>query len=246
MYVEEREKHAPRWRKEVIMKTSVHLQRDILDELDWEPSVNAAHIGVTVHEGVVTLTGHVPVYDEKHTAEEVAKRVYGVRAVANEIEVRPVDMSKRDDEEIAAAAVRVLEWDTKVPHERIQISVEQGWITAEGKVDEAFQKTAVDRALRHLVGARGVTNSIVVAPREMCDQVKACIEAAFNRNAMLKERSLGVELDGVTVVLTGDVHTHTEREEAERIAATAANAACVQNCLTLTPWGFGPAEEWGY
>ena len=99
-------------------KTDAHLQRDVLDELDWEPSVDAAQIGVTAKEGVVTLTGHVPVYSEKHTAEEVAKRVHGVRAVANEIEVRPSDVHVRDDEEIAAAAVHALQWDAEVPEER--------------------------------------------------------------------------------------------------------------------------------
>jgi osmotically-inducible protein OsmY len=228
------------------VKTNVHLQRDILDELDWEPTVDAAHVGVTVNEGVVTLTGHVPVYSEKHTAEQVAKRVHGVRAVANEIEVRPVDAHVRDDEDIASAAVHALEWDAVVPDDRVQVSVEQGWITVEGTVEHQFQKAAVDRALRHLLGVCGVTNEIVVIPREMTDEVKARIESAFERSAALKARDLGVEINGMTVVLTGDAHTHAELEEAERIAWNLGNTDCVQNCITLTPWGFGPAEEWGY
>ncbi|MCA9119421.1 MAG: BON domain-containing protein [Planctomycetaceae bacterium] len=228
------------------MKTSVHLQRDILDELDWEPSIDAAHIGVTTNDGVVTLSGHVPVYAEKQMAEQVTKRVHGVRAVANEIEVRPVDAHVRDDEDIASAAVHALEWDAKVPHERVQISVGEGWITAEGTVEQQYQKAAVDRVLRHLVGLRGVTNNIVVIPREMTDEMKERIMSAFARSAVLRARDLTVEVEGSTVVLTGDAHTHAELEEAERIAWDLGNAACVQNCITLTPWGFGPAEEWGY
>ena len=142
------------------MKTDVHLQRDVLDELDWEPSVDAAQVGVTVEQGRVTLTGHVPVYAEKYLAGEVAKRVHGVRALANEIEVRPTDAHVRDDEVLASAALHALEWDAKVPNEHLSITVEEGWITVEGTVEEPFQKAAVDRAICHLTGARGVTNSI--------------------------------------------------------------------------------------
>lgn len=229
-----------------MMKTDVHLQRDVLDELDWEPSVDAAHIGVTVNEGVVTLTGHVPVYAEKHSAEEVAKRVHGVRAVANEVEVRPTDAHVRDDEDIASAAVHALQWDARVPAEQVQVIVEQGWIKVEGTVEQQFQKAAVDRAIRHLSGARGLTNAILVAPQEALTGIKADIEGALRRNAILSARKLSVELDGSTVTLTGDVHSHSELEEAERTAWTAPGVRQVQNCITITPWGFGPAEEWGY
>lgn len=228
------------------MKTAVHLQRDILDELDWEPSVDAAHIGVTVNDGVVTLTGHVPAYSEKHTAEDVVKRVHGVRAVANEIEVRRTDAHVRDDEDIAVAALHALEWDAQVADSQIQVSVEDGWITVEGTVEQRFQKDAAERVMRHLVGARGVTNAIAVTPREMSNQLKEYLEAAFARNAALNSRELSIELDGSTVILTGDVHSHTELEEAERIARAAEGVLRVQNCITLTPWGFGPSEEWGY
>jgi osmotically-inducible protein OsmY len=139
-----------------------------------------------------------------------------------------------------------LEWNAQVPNERLQVAVEGGWITVEGTVDERYQKAAVDRAIRHLVGTRGVTNAIVVAPREVCSKVKTTIEAALARNATLKSKTVGVEIDGATVTLTGDVHSHAELEEAERIAWAAGGVLRVQNCITLTPWGFGPAEEWGY
>lgn len=228
------------------MKTDVHLKRDVLDELDWEPSVNAAQIGVITKEGVVTLTGHVGVYAEKHTAEEVVKRVHGVRAVANEIEVRPSDAHVRDDEDIAAAAVHALEWDSTVPDSRVQVSVEEGWIKAEGTVQQQYEKAAVDRVLRHLHGARGVTNQINVTPQEATSEIKAAIEAAFRRSAVLDSSKLAVEVQDSKVTITGDVHSHNELSEAERIAWSASGVRGVQNCVSITPWGCGPAEEWGY
>lgn len=227
-------------------KTDAHLQRDVLDELEWEPSVDAAHIGVTASEGVVTLAGHVPVYSEKHTAEEVAKRVHGVRAVANEIEVRPSGIHVRDDESIAAAAVHALQWDAKVPDEEIQITVEDGWITATGTVQHRFQRAAVDRVLRHFHGARGLKNNIEVIPPAAVSETKTTIEAAFKRSAVLNSKNLSVEVDDGEVTITGDVHSHAELAEVERIAWATAGVRNVQICVTVTPWGFGPAEEWGY
>ncbi len=228
------------------MKTDMHLKRDVVDEFEWEPSIDAAQIGVIAKDGVITLTGHVSVYSAKHTAEVVAKRVHGVRAVANEIEVRPTDAHVHDDEEIAAAAVHALQWDAVVPDEQLQISVEDGWIKAEGTVSHQFQKEAVDRALRHLSGVRGITNTISVTPREASSKLKSDIESAFRRSAVLNSSRLSVEVDDASVTLTGDVHTHGELEEAERTIWSAAGVQRVHNCVTLTPWGFGPAEEWGY
>ncbi len=227
-------------------KTDVHLQRDVLDELEWEPSVDAAQIGVTTKDGVVTLTGHVPVYSEKHTAQEVAKRVHGVRAVANEIEVRPSDAHVRDDEDIAAAAVHALQWDAMVPDQAVQISVEDGWIKAEGTVEQQFQKAAVDRVLRHLHGSRGVANDIRVTTPQQVSAVKSAIESAFKRSAVLNSKELSVEVEDSTVTITGDVHSMSELAEVERTAWSARGVHCVQNCVTITPWGHGPAEEWGY
>jgi osmotically-inducible protein OsmY len=217
-----------------------------MDELDWEPTVDAAQIGVLVREGVVTLTGHVPVYAEKHMAEEVAKRVHGVRAVANEIEVRPSDAHVRDDEDIAAAAVHALKWDAKVPDPHIQVTVEDGWIKVQGTVEQQFQKAAVERALRHLSGARGITNMIEVVPQQAISEIKAAIDAAILRSAVLNSRELAVEVEDGIVTITGDVHSHAERDEVERTAWSASGVRRVQNCVTITPWGCGPAEEWGY
>src|ERR1700730_17530788 len=132
------------------MKSDVELQRDVLHELAWEPGVDAAHIGVSVKDGVVTLTGHVPSYAEKYAAERAAKRVEGVRAVANELDVKLPEGSRRTDEDIAAAAVSALKWSILVPSDKIKVTVSKGWITLEGEVNWQFQKAAAERAVRDL------------------------------------------------------------------------------------------------
>src|SRR5262245_20107025 len=139
-------------------KTDIQLRDDVQRELEWEPAVNPEEIGVTVKDGVVTLTGHVSRFPEKWEAERAAQRVAGVKAVANDIEVRlPVD-SERTDEDLARAAVNALEWDTSVPENRVKITVENGWITLTGQVDRQYQKLAAEQAVHRLVGVRGVTN----------------------------------------------------------------------------------------
>jgi osmotically-inducible protein OsmY len=232
------------------MKPDVELQRHVLEELDWEPSIDAAQIGVTAKEGVVTLTGHVPVYAQKHMAEEVTKRVHGVRAIANEIEVRPSSSSRRDDTDIAAAALHAVEWDAGVPHDRVHITVQEAWISLDGSVDFQFQKEAADRAVRHLMGVRGVSNTIQVqpgaGPEESDGGVQRRIADAFQRSATLSSQQISVERDGDTIILVGDVHSYSQREEAERTAWSAKGVRRVDNCLTITPWGSGPADEWGY
>jgi len=230
------------------MTADVELQRNVLAELDWERSLDASRIGVTAHEGVVTLTGHLPVYVQKRTAEEVTKRVHGVRGVANEIDVRPDEAHVRDDEDVATAAVHALHWDAKVPDEQIQVTVENGWITAEGTVPEPFQRAEVERVLSHLAGVRGVTNSVTLVRREQESEntPRSDVEAAFQRSAALRPREISIELDGPNVILTGDVHSLAELEEAMRIAWSVRGVQNVENCITVTPWGAGPSDEWGY
>src|SRR3954469_18432161 len=142
--------------------SDIDIQRDVLHELAWEPSVNAAHIGVSVKDGVVTLTGHVPAYAEKYAAERAAKRVEGVRAVANELDVKLPEGSRRTDEDIAAAAVNALRWNILVPADNIKVTVSKGLVTLEGEVNWQFQRAAADRAVRDLPGVVGVSNYIVV------------------------------------------------------------------------------------
>jgi osmotically-inducible protein OsmY len=144
------------------MKTDIELQRDVLYALEWEPTINAAEIGVTVDSGVVTLAGHVGSTQERSTAEHIAERVQGVRAVANEIAVQmPVSESPRDPD-IARTAIAALSWDLQVPEERVKVVVSNGWISLEGFVDWEYQKRAAEEAVRNLTGVRGVNNQITV------------------------------------------------------------------------------------
>jgi len=216
------------------MNPELDLKQKILDELEWEPSLDAAHVGVAVTNNVVTLTGSISSYAEKIAAERAVKRVVGVRAVANNLEVRPAVPAKRNDTEIAQAAVNALLWDIQVPNEAITVRVAEGWLTLEGKVTYHFQKDSAERAVRHLLGVRGVTNLITVKPSVQPIEVKSRIEAALRRNAELEARGIQVEaLDG-KVTLRGKVHTWTERDEAERAAWAAPGVSEVEDHLLVS------------
>jgi osmotically-inducible protein OsmY len=163
--------------------SDVELQRAVLEELRWEPGVNAAHIGVAVKDGVVTLTGHVPSYAERYWAEKAAKRVHGVRAVANELDVKLPGSSKRTDEDIAAAAVNALRSNLSVPADKIKVIVSSGWVTLEGEVEWQYQRDAAERAVRYLPGVTGVSNLITVRFRVPPPEFRAKIEDALKRSA---------------------------------------------------------------
>src|ERR1700722_3044231 len=200
-----------RTRRGATQMTDLELKRNVESELNWEPSVNAAEIGVAVKDGIVTLTGHVQSYWQKIAAERAASRVSSVKAVANELEIRLPASSERTDEDIARAAVNALNWSISVPADRIKVKVSKGWITLEGTVEWQYQKAAAERAVRDLVGVRGVDNLIDVKPQASPVQVKAAIEAALKRSAEVDANHNKVVTDGDQVVLRGTVRSWAER-----------------------------------
>jgi osmotically-inducible protein OsmY len=217
------------------MKTDKELRRDVTDELEWEPSVDAARIGVAAHDGVVTLTGNAKSYTQKLAAERIAKRVHGVRAIANDIEVELPGTAQRTDSDIAQAAADALNWSHSVPEGPIKVAVSKGWITLEGEVRWRHQKDAAFEAVHHLVGVKGITNLITLKLRASASEVKSRIEAAFKRSAELDAEAIRVETSSGKVTLRGDVHSWSEREEAERTAWTLPGVAQVENLITITP-----------
>ncbi len=215
------------------MKSDKELQHDVLAELTWEPSVNAAHIGVTAKDGVVTLSGHVPSFAEKYTAEKAAKRVCGVQAVADELVVQLPGGSKRTDEDIAAACISAFRTNCSVPDDKIQVVVNDGWVTLEGGVEWQFEKDAAMNAVRYLTGVSGVSNSIRVDPHVSPSDIQNKIEAAFKRSAEIDARRVRVEAHDGKVVLRGCVRSWAEREEAQRVAWAAPGVTAVENLIAV-------------
>jgi len=217
------------------MTTDTQLQRDVQDELRWQPSIDAAEIGVAVKDGVVTLTGNVKNFFEKWEAETAAKRVHGVKALANDIEVRLPGDARRNDTDIARAAAEALAWNASVPRDRVKVTVSDARITLEGEVDWQYQKVAAENAVRFLLGVRGVTNEISVKPRVTPSEIKARIENAFRRSAILDAERIQVETDGSRVTLRGSVQSWAERKEAEQSAWAAPGVSYVEDRITVTP-----------
>lgn len=200
------------------MKTDSELQRDVLDELAFEPMVDHAHVGVTAKDGVVTLTGHVPNYAQKMAAERAAARVNGVRAIAEDLEVRFADDPKSSDSEIAERILQLFDWDVTVPNDRIKVRVEHGWVTLTGEVRWNYQKRAARTAAGRISGVKGVSNWIEVRAEPSPGDVRTRIMAAIRRQSAADAGTIDIKVSGSTVKLSGEVHGWNEREVAEQAA----------------------------
>lgn len=215
------------------MNDDLQLQQRVIDELEFEPSVNAAHIGVSVRDGVVTLSGQVGSYVEKFAAERVARRTKGVNAIAQELEVRLPFEHKTADDEIAARAVRILNWDVAVPSDRISVKVEHGIVTLTGTVDWHYQRAEAEYDVRKLTGVMSVINDIVVVPKADIADVRASIRAALERNAEVESNRITVSVANGKVTLGGKVDAWTEREAVERAAWSVPGVTQVDDRIEL-------------
>jgi osmotically-inducible protein OsmY len=219
--------------REEPMKRREQLQRDVQDELKWEPALDEAGIGVSVEDGAVTLTGHVSTYSEKTAAERATKRVHGVHAVANDLVVKLPSSKERDDTDIAEAAARALQWRSDVPSDAIKAVITKGWVTLEGNVEWYFQKQAAYDAIRHLSGVKGVTNNVAIKPRASAFQVKEKIQDAFRRSAEIDAKRVQADVQDSKVILRGTVRSWAEREDAESAAWAAPGVSKVESHIAV-------------
>jgi osmotically-inducible protein OsmY len=209
------------------------LQQQVQTELEWEPGLDSSRIGVFVEKGVVSLTGHVRSLPERNAAERAVKRVRGVTAVANELQVDLLDADVRDDVQIARTAQQSLLWNIRVPAERIKVTVRDGWITLEGTVSQAFERLAAERAVEHLAGVVGVTNRIELRPEVSPRDVRHRLTSALHRYAQLEASGIEVESTGGKIVLRGHVSSWAERDLVQEAAWSAPGVTEVDNLLVV-------------
>ena len=214
-------------------KSDPNLRRDILAELKWDPSVADEEIAVAVKDGVVTLGGFVQTYAHKLAAERAVKRVEGVRAISEQLEVRLPSSHSRNDTDLAHQVVDALKWDVEVPDEKIKAKVENGWVTLEGMVDWHYQRDAAERAVRYISGVKGISNAIALTPQVKEKDVTKLIKEALRRHAEREASRVRVVTDGGTVTLEGRVDSWAERSEIEQAAWSARGVTKVEDRLLV-------------
>ncbi|QCX38565.1 BON domain-containing protein [Aureibaculum algae] len=215
------------------MRTDSSIKRDVLDELIWQPSIDETQIGVVVKNGVVTLTGVVDSYMKKQEVEKAAKSVLGVKAVAEDIEVKYGTASHTSDSEIAAAAVKALKWNITVPEKKIEVKVEDGWVYLTGEVVWDFEKNSAKNAVKNIPGVKYVVNNITLKNNIDAINIKEKIKKAFERSADIDSKSITVSAEGHNVKLTGKVHSLKEKDEARKTAFYAPGVYTVDNELEV-------------
>jgi osmotically-inducible protein OsmY len=217
------------------MKSDTEIERDVRDELSWNPDLDATDIAVSVKRGVVTLTGFVKSHTDKYEAEAAAKRVAGVAAVANDIEVRMPSTDERPDPEIARDAAAAIKALLPVSSEKIKVVVKNGWITLEGNAEWQYQRSTAENAVRRIKGVKGISNLITLKPHAEPSEIKRKIQDAFKRSAEVDANRIVVDADGSTVTLRGTVRSWVEREEAERVAWAAPGVTNVVDQIVVSP-----------
>lgn len=215
------------------MKTDAQLKADVTDELAWDPSLDAANVGVMVSEGVVTLTGHLDSFAEKHAVEQAVRRVGGVRGIALELDIKLPASGERSDSDIARAATESLRLNSLVPDDKVQVEVENGWVTLTGEVDWSYQFASAEQCIRPLAGVRGLFNQITIKPRVKGEDIARQITAALTRQATREARHIGVEVEGGVVTLSGKVHSLAEHDAAIGVAFSAHGVSHVVDHLQV-------------
>jgi osmotically-inducible protein OsmY len=215
------------------MKSDYQIQQDVMEQLKWEPFLNAAEIGVAVKNGIVTLSGHVDSYSRKLVAENAAKKIEGVKAIAEDIQIGISPDQDKSDTEIAEAIVSALKWHTVVKEEKIKISVENGNVKMEGEVEWGFERNIAKIAIENIAGVRSVLNLVTVTTSILPVDIQQKINAAFHRSATIDAARIRAEVDGCAVILYGKVRSMAEKEDAENAAWNAPGVTSVENKLIV-------------
>lgn len=216
------------------MKSDSQIQQDVMQELIWDPRVSHEHIGVSVIDGIVTLSGTIPSYIEKSAAERAAQRVSGVKAVVEKIEVKLPGSLERDDQDIAAAVLNLFRWNVEIPDNLIKVSVENGWVKLTGEVEWNYQRNAAEKSVHSLTGVKGVSNNITLKTREVqADVVKQKIEEALKREAIREAKQINVAIKGGIVTLSGKVHSFSEMNDAQLAVWSAPGVTKIENKLLV-------------